>query len=112
MSEDPTEKNIDDIILHQRKQINKEKARMEEAQLLREAINGHDTATEFRIINVAEGFYELTIDAEELTSEVQDTLDMSIVSDATIENEGDGVRISATLDYQPLNVSSTARSDR
>jgi hypothetical protein len=106
MSESSTDQNIDDIILYQRKQVNKEKARMEEAHLLREIINDDNPATEFIINSVADGSYELTIGAQELTSGIHDVLGMRIVSDANIEDVTEGVEITADLDYQPFNVAS------
>jgi hypothetical protein len=82
---------------------------MEEAQLLREIINDDNPATEFRINNVADGFYELTIKAQELTSGIQDVLGMRIVGDANIEDGREGVKITAHLDYQPFNVAAELR---
>ena len=109
MSESSTDQNIDDIILYQRKQINKEKARMEEAHMLREIINNDNPATEFRINNVGDGFYELTIKAQELTSSIKDVLAMRIVGDANIEDMTEGVKITADLDYQPFTIASVLR---
>lgn len=86
--------DIENFIEYEEEEISKSKRRIEELELIRE----HD---DMKIINVADGFFELRIKTDKLSSEIKDTLDFSIIRDSEIKSSSssDKVIIECYVDY-------------
>ena len=82
--------DIDTLIEQKEKEIDKIKKQMKELQLIQEH--------EDMYISGYTAFMQLVITTEELTDEVRDVLDFSIVEESSIKNYGDEIRITADIE--------------
>lgn len=101
--------SITDIIDYQSQQIRKEEQKLEELQTLSRYKNSDDADIKVNLNDHDETFYEMYLKADEITSELEEILNMSIITDSEIELKHGGVSVKCDIDYTPLDVTSVLR---
>lgn len=103
---------IDQLIKYQAEMVKREKRKKDELNIIKDTIED-DSLPDIKIKNIADGYYEIFIYVEEVSKELIDILELSIVSDTKYHNrKGERLVMKGTLDFSPMSVATTLMTER